>query len=225
MSDEEAGLHLLFPSLQQLGLQLGTGLGVQSAEGFVHQKQAGIHGVGTGDGHALLHAAGQLLGIGIGELLQTHHFDVLHGDFFALFLGLLLELQTEFHVFLYGKPGEQGEVLEHDAPVNAGALHGLSVHQHFAGGRLQKARQNVQQRRLAAAGGTDHADKLVVPDFQIGAVQGNHRAVAAIIDLLDVLNDDLRGQISRFSCHEVSLLSKNFRVFSATIPMMPTTMI
>ena len=58
MGDEEAGFLLLLPGFQQLGLELGPGLGIQGAEGLVHEQHLGIVGVGPGDGHPLLHAAG-----------------------------------------------------------------------------------------------------------------------------------------------------------------------
>ena len=83
---------------------------------------------------------------------------------------------------------------------------------------------DVQQGGLAAAGRTDHADELVVIDIQIRTVQSDGLAVAALINLLNVLDLDLGNQISLFSWQEVSLLSKNFRTFSASIPTPPTTM-
>ena len=104
-----------------------------------------------------------------------------------------------------------------------------AVNQHFAGGSFVEACDDVQQGRLAAAGGTDHANKLIVIDIQIGTVQSNGLAVAALINLLNVLDLDfglqtILHQLSLFSCHEVSLLSKNFKIFSASMPMTPTTM-
>ena len=87
-----------------------------------------------------------------------------------------------------------------------------------------EAGNDVQQCGFSAAGGTDHTDKLIVVDIQIHAVQRNRLAITALIDLFDSLDLNLGNQISLFSCHEVSLLSKNFRIFSASIPMTPMTM-
>ena len=92
------------------------------------------------------------------------------------------------------------------------------------GGGVQ-AGTDGQQSGLAAAGRTDHTDKLVVIDIQIGAVQSDGLAVAAFINLLNVFDLNLGNQISLFSCHEVSLLSKNFRIFSASMPITPMTII
>ena len=87
-----------------------------------------------------------------------------------------------------------------------------------------QACNNVQQGGFSAAGGTDNTDKFIVMDIQIDAIEGNHFAVSAFVDLLNAFDLHLGGQISRFSCHAVSLLSKNFRIFSASIPITPTTM-
>ena len=184
VGDEEAGLLLLLPGVEQLLLQLGAGLGVQGAEGLIHQQHLGVDGIGPGDGHALLHAAGELLGIGLGEALQIHHLQILVGDLLGLLVALALELEAELHVLLHGEPGEQGVLLEHDAAVGAGALHGLAVHQHLALGGALQAADDVEQGGLAAAGGAHHAHKFVLMDVQIHAVQGHHLAVAAV-ELLD----------------------------------------
>ena len=51
------GFSIAFPQLQQKLLQDRTVLRINCTEGFVHQQDIGIHGQGTGNGHALLHTA------------------------------------------------------------------------------------------------------------------------------------------------------------------------
>ena len=113
----------------------------------LHEATSGevlVDGVGAGNGHTLLHAAGELLGIGVHELLQADHLDVLLGDLFPL-LGsqFLLQVQAKHDVLLHGQPGEQGVLLENDTAVNAGALHLHAVHQHLAGGGLVETGDDV----------------------------------------------------------------------------------
>ena len=65
------------PDLQQLVLQALARHGVERAERLVHQHQLGVVGQHAGDRHALLHAAGELVRIGVGELLQADQLDEL----------------------------------------------------------------------------------------------------------------------------------------------------
>ena len=213
---------LLLPGLQQFLLQLGAGLGVQGAEGLIHQQHLGVHGVGPGDGHPLLHAAGQFLGVAFGELLQFHHLQVLPGDLVALLLALALQLQAELDVLFHRQPGEEGVLLEHDAAVGAGALHLFAVHVDVALGGGVQAADDVEEGGLAAAGGAHHADELVLMDIHIHAVEGDHLAVTAIELLYHMV--DMYLYCCIVSCHPVNLLSRNFTIFSKQMPMTPSRM-
>ena len=59
-------------TLQQQVLHVGARLRVERAERLVHQQELRLHGVGARDREPLPHAAGQMLGIGIGEIRQAH---------------------------------------------------------------------------------------------------------------------------------------------------------
>ena len=63
------------PDLQQLVLQLLAGHGVERAERLVHQHDLGVVGEHARDRDALLHAAGELVRIGVGKTLQADQFD------------------------------------------------------------------------------------------------------------------------------------------------------
>ena len=93
-------------------------------------------------------------------------------------------LEGEADVLLDRQPGEEGVLLEHDAAVGAGTLDELSVAVDLAAGGLEQSGDNIQQGALAAAGGSDDADELVVVDVKRHAVEGNHLTVAAV-ELLD----------------------------------------
>ena len=156
------------------------------------------------------------------KFLQLHHFDVLHGDLFGLGVRHTLQLQAEHNVLKHRQPGEQRILLEHDTALDAGALNLFAVHINRAGSRLQQAGNDVQQGGFTAAGRTDHTDELVFLDFKVHAVQSDHLAIAAFVNLLHMVNFDL--YTSLFSCHPVSFLSNVLMIFSDVMPMMPIRM-
>ena len=55
------------------------GLRIESTEGLIHQKDARARGKRTRDGHALLHAAGKLVGKGACEAFESDHVDQVVG--------------------------------------------------------------------------------------------------------------------------------------------------
>ena len=57
----------------------GTRLGVERAEGLVHEQDARLVGEGAGDGDALFHAAGELVRIGVFEFRESDEFDPFAG--------------------------------------------------------------------------------------------------------------------------------------------------
>ena len=63
------------PDLQQLVLQLLARHRVERAERLVHQQELGIVGEHARDRDALLHAARELVRIGVGEALQADQLE------------------------------------------------------------------------------------------------------------------------------------------------------
>ena len=126
-------------------------------------------------------------------------------------------------------------LLEHDAAVGAGTLHQLAVAVDLAAGGLEQAGDDVQEGALAAAGGADDADKLVVVDVERHAVEGYHLAVAAVELPDDIVHVHLYGRafdvVSEISFHQfivscqpVSFFSRKRIIFSISMPMMPMMM-
>src|SRR5262249_58139055 len=62
----------------------------------------------------------------------------------------------------WGRPRgkRRGEVLEHNATIEAAAGHRLAADQHLALRRLEESRDDVEERRLAAAASPHHAQEL-----------------------------------------------------------------
>ncbi len=70
-------LPALFPNIAQQILQMDAGQGIQRAERFVHQQHVRLLRQCPGNGHPLLHAAGQLAGVFVGRMPQLHQRKVL----------------------------------------------------------------------------------------------------------------------------------------------------
>ena len=75
MGDEQHGQAGALPDVEQLVLQALARHRVERAERLVHQHHLGVVGEHAGDRDALLHAAGQLVRIGVGEALQPDQID------------------------------------------------------------------------------------------------------------------------------------------------------
>ena len=58
--EQDRDVHF-FPDLQEVILHLGTREGVEGAEGFIHDEDAGFVGQCPGDGDALFHAAAEFV--------------------------------------------------------------------------------------------------------------------------------------------------------------------
>ena len=163
-------LARLPPHVRQQPLHVVAGERIERRERLVHQQHGGIVGQRAGDGDPLLHAAGEMVRIGIGELLQLDQPELLQRDLLALGPGHALHLQPEGDVAQRRAPGEQlGEVLEHDAAVHAVAGDGLAADADLAAGGRKEAGDDVEQRGLAAAAGADQAQELGLLDVEAGA--------------------------------------------------------
>ena len=63
VSDEQDGFADALEQVAEHGLHLGTGEGIEGAEGLVHEENGGVGGEGAGEADALTLAAGELPGI------------------------------------------------------------------------------------------------------------------------------------------------------------------
>ncbi len=106
------------PDLREQALHVVAGERVERRERLVHQQHRRIVGERPRDGDPLLHAAGQMVRIGVREFLQLDQRELCERDLLALGLAHAFHLEPEGDVAERGAPGEQlGEVLEHDAAV------------------------------------------------------------------------------------------------------------
>src|SRR3974390_3533301 len=161
----------LAPHVRQEPLHLVTRQSVERGEGLVHQQHRRIVGEGTRDRDALLHAAGGGVRIRIGEFFELYQTQLLACDLGALLFRDALHFQAKRAVAQRGAPGKQlRELLEYNAAVHTVAIDLLAGDCDFAGRGREKAGDDVEQGRLAAAGWTDAAQEFGFLDRKMGFV-------------------------------------------------------
>ena len=170
---DEGDAQLLLHALQ-FHLHLLAELQVEGAQGFVEKQDLGLVHQGSGDGHPLLLAAGELVDPALAVTLQVHQLQ--HGLhlLFDLLLGGLLDPKAEGDVVEDVQVREQGVLLEDgvDLPLVGGYLGDVrAVHQNLARGGHDEARDEPQHGGLAAAGRAEERQKLPVVDVQVHVVQ------------------------------------------------------
>ena len=189
---------------------LADHLGVEGGGGLVEEHDVGVHGQGAGDGHALLLAAGERARHGVGLLGETHAREQALGGGGGLLLAHELELHRGIHdVLAHAVVREEVELLEDHAHVLAnlvdvclGARDGLAVDEDLAGGGLLEAVDAAQERGLAGAGRSDHADDLAGVDVDVDAAQ-DVVLTEVLGETLDV-DLDLAGLL--LACHYLRIL-------------------
>ncbi len=76
VGDEYDGAFFFFPDLHQTFLHQIAGLRIKVTKRLIHEKDVGLIAVGARNAYALLHTAGQLVGIGVLKAFQTHKVNV-----------------------------------------------------------------------------------------------------------------------------------------------------
>lgn len=210
MRDEEDGeAELAVEVAQQLEDGAG-GLGVEGAGGLVGEEHLGVAGQGAGDADALLLAAGELGGVGlglVGEADEVEEFQGLAGAFAA---GDAEDLQGELDVGLHGARGQQVEVLEDHADAAAGFAEFLAGAaaaageggeldpvdgDGAAGGALQQVHA-ADEGGLAGAALADDSVDLALADVEVDAVQGGDLAATGLVDLREARCGDHRISVA-----------------------------
>src|SRR5579859_2169018 len=120
MGDEDAGDAGALPYLQQLALQLLARQRVERAEWLIHEEDVGVVGEHARDRDALLHAAGELARVAIGETFEPDELEVLAADGIDLMARQAALARPETDVLAHRHPWKQRIVLEHYAAVATG---------------------------------------------------------------------------------------------------------
>jgi hypothetical protein len=117
------------------------------------------------------------MGIAVLETCQTHARQPLASQVARLRFRRTAQEGSEKNVVQCRFPGQQRVHLEHVATVSIDRRDWPSAGAYGAGGGREQARNQVQQRRFAAAGGTDHSDKLAVGNFEGDVLYGGKPAI------------------------------------------------
>ncbi len=88
------------------------------------------------------------------------------------------DLERQHDVLADRQPGQHGRVLERHADPHLFSTDLTPGHENDTLGRAQKARDQFEDGRLAAAGRADHGDEIAGTNGQIGAVQRQKGIVA-----------------------------------------------
>ena len=175
---------------------------VEIAGGLVGEKDGGAIDEGTGDGAALLLAAGEF---GWAMAAACGEADVFEGGLNApSALGAIdfSEAEGELDVFRKGHAGKQIEGLEDHADgiaAVAGEFDGVDGGEVAAadvdgtGGGAVESGQEIEQGGFAGAGTAEQGDEFALADFEGDVVDGGDGGVAEVIVARDVLGLDQGG--------------------------------
>src|SRR5581483_5483865 len=120
-------------------------LRVERAEGLVEQQHFRPGSERANDADALLHAAGEAVGIMFLEGLQAGKPEQGARRALALRAVHAPHLQAELDILAYRLPGKQRILLEYHAALGARTIHLFTVDHDHAGCWLEKARNSVEQ--------------------------------------------------------------------------------
>src|SRR3546814_195415 len=167
MGYEDDGLAFAVPDPQQLRLQQVAGLNVECAVGFVHQQRVGLDRQGPRDSHALLHAAAELVWVGMFEARQADQVDVVARPLPPFGFGHACHFKAELDVAESGAPREKLEGLEdHAAAATGGTGDVVAVQEDGATIAVVDAVDDAQESRLAASGGAEQRSEEDTSELQ-----------------------------------------------------------
>ena len=164
-------------------------LGVQIAGGLVGHDDLGIVHQGPGDGHALLLAAGELVGQPVPLVVQAHQLQYVGDALADLPGGSPHHPHDEGQVLLHRLFLDEAEVLKDDpqSPAHVGDLPGVdvveivAVDHEAAAGAGHLAGDELQDGGFARTGGTHQKDEFPVLDLHGDPFQGPGAVVVGFL--------------------------------------------
>ena len=137
MGDEHHGLALVGPlhELQELLLQDLAGLRVERGERLVHQQDRRIDRERAHEADALLHAAGELIGILLLEAGEADEVEIVPHALLDDGRRRAGHGEPEGGVLVDGLPRQQAEMLEHHGDARRRSCDRLAEHRELAGRR------------------------------------------------------------------------------------------
>ena len=113
MGDQDRGRAAFTRQCEESLAQFRRGYLVEMTEGFVRQQDVRLHRESARDCHALAHAAGQFVRIGIGELPEAKTLEPGEGALALLVFGQADEFERKLGVVQRRAPGQQAVLLKH----------------------------------------------------------------------------------------------------------------
>jgi hypothetical protein len=142
------------------------------------------------DAHALLHTAGELMGIAVDEILQPDLAQEGASPHRVLGTGQALDVDRQQNVAQDGAPGKEHGLLENHPDVLARTFDRRPFELHSPCGLGQDAGQQLEKRALAASAGTDDGHELAVGHAEPDVPQRLHGAGPARVELAQPLHPD-----------------------------------
>ena len=179
VGDQQCRALVLMHQVHQQVLHRLAGDRVERRKGFVEIDDLGVARQRPRQRGALRHAAGQRVRALVTMLGKSHLFERATHPLRSRLGRLPLtaaKIETKTDVLRDAQPGQQGRRLKNDAGRRRARGAGLPVQRDLAGLRLGEARQNAQQRRLAAARTANQTDDLTPRNGQLDV--GKNRVTA-----------------------------------------------
>ena len=126
VSDDEDGARgnfVIEPEFEKFAAERFGGEHVERGEWLVHEENFGLDDESAGDADALLHAAGEFLGISGLETIEADGVDDAESAFVALDGSHAARFERGFDVFENGEPGKQRKALENDGDIGRTVAH------------------------------------------------------------------------------------------------------
>src|SRR5690606_19729134 len=118
---------------------------------FVEQQNVWVRKQRARKRYTLPHTTRQLLRISMLKLRKTKGMQIVTGPFDGIALRIPLDLQADDDVFQHGAPRHEQVTLQHVADASAQVRNWLAFKLDLTAVMRNEARQNIEQRRLAAA--------------------------------------------------------------------------
>ena len=169
-------------------------LGIQVAEGFVHQQDFRLDDEGPGQRDALLLSTGELVRHPVLQLVDLHETQEFERLGLDLVPRILPVLQAERDVALDRQVREDRIVLEHHADVALAGVDEIDpvvVEEEIPSLDRVESGDHAQQRRLSASGGAEEREEFALPDLQ-GKVRDD-RLLAKAFDGIPDLDAHAHG--------------------------------
>ncbi len=174
---------------------------VERRSGLIGEDHRRTVDQAAGDGHALLLAAGELRGHGLGAVLHVERGEQFQRTLARFAVGFASEHGQQRDVVGDVEEGNEIRRLEHEADLVAAqgaqvanlpavVVDHLVAQSHAPGGRLDHRAQTLQQGALARARGADQPDHFTRRDLHVHALERVHRGVAAAVALFQAFDAD-----------------------------------